>query len=153
MEKKIRFTETEMKVLKVLEGTEGKSFTLAELSSMVGMELKAGHIMALVRTKGKLVKGEDATVPCVSKRKVSTYGLMEGCGSIDELKPTQKSIMEALMEKGVGAFFTLEEIGAMVGKKLTAGHITALLHTYVEKGEDRIVESESTKKVSTYKLA
>lgn len=153
MEKKIRFTETEMKVLKVLEGTEGKEFTLAELSSMVGMELKAGHIMALVRTKGKLVKGEDATVPCISKRKVSTYGLMEGCGSIDELKSTQKSIMEALMEKGAGAFFTLEEIGTMVGKKLTAGHITALLHTYVEKGEDRIVESESTKKVSTYKLA
>lgn len=73
----IKYTEIEQKILAVLTERPNEEFTLAELSTLVGVELKSGHINALVNKKGRVDCHKDAReVEYVAKKKVSTYSLV-----------------------------------------------------------------------------
>ena len=53
---------------------DGKELTLAEISALVGEEIKSGSINTLV-SKGLVTHGEDKEIIVTAKRKVKTYKL------------------------------------------------------------------------------
>ena len=53
---------------------DGKELTLAEISALVGEEIKSGSINTLV-SKGLVTHGEDKEIVVTAKRKVKTYKL------------------------------------------------------------------------------
>lgn len=76
MANEIKITEMEQKILSALENAPDGDYTLAEISEMVGVELKSGNINALVNKKGKLECHKDAReVEYTAKKKVATYSL------------------------------------------------------------------------------
>lgn len=75
MADQVKLTETESGIVAKLEAVETKDYTLAELSEIVGKELKSGNVNGLVK-KGILVCTPQAReVEYVARKKVATYKL------------------------------------------------------------------------------
>lgn len=78
MADKINITPVEQKILDALANAPAGDYTLAEISEMVGVELKSGNINALVNKKGKLECHKDAReVEYTARKKVATYSLVK----------------------------------------------------------------------------
>lgn len=154
--KTLTINAKEQKIIDILTNSD-KALTLAQISEIAGEKFVSGNINALLTTKGKVMKGEDAVVDCIVKKKVATYTFGEAPKANAKINDTQKAILQAMQvvnEDGSNIFFTLEEISGMVGKKLVSGNIVSLIKNgYIEKGEDKVIEVKSTKKVGTYQLA
>lgn len=76
--KTVNYTETEKKILNALE-TADHAMTLAELTEMLGMEIKSGNINALVK-KGNVEKSGEREVIVQAKRKVGEYSFVRAIG-------------------------------------------------------------------------
>lgn len=72
--KTVNYTETEKKILNALE-TADRPLTLAELTDMLGMEIKSGNINALVK-KGNVEKSGEREIIVQAKRKVGEYSFV-----------------------------------------------------------------------------
>ena len=74
----VNYTDTEKKILRALESA-GHGLTLAELSDVLGMEVKSGNINALVK-KGNVEKSGEREVIVQAKRKVGEYSFVKAIG-------------------------------------------------------------------------
>lgn len=72
--KTVNYTDTERKILTALE-TADRALTLAELTDMLGMEIKSGNINALVK-KGNVEKSGEREIIVQAKRKVGEYSFV-----------------------------------------------------------------------------
>lgn len=72
--KTVNYTDTEKKIVTALE-TADRPLTLAELTDMLGMEIKSGNINALVK-KGNVEKSGEREVIVQAKRKVGEYSFV-----------------------------------------------------------------------------
>lgn len=72
--KTVNYTDTERKILTALE-TADHAMTLAELTDMLGMEIKSGNINALVK-KGNVEKSGEREIIVQAKRKVGEYSFV-----------------------------------------------------------------------------
>lgn len=77
-EKVVNYSDTEKLIVKALVEADGKELTLAELSAIVGKELKSGNINALVKKGNVACTPANREVEYVAKKKVATYGLIKG---------------------------------------------------------------------------
>ena len=71
----VNYTDTEKKILTALENAD-HALTLAELSDVLGMEVKSGNINALVK-KGNVEKSGEREVIVQAKRKVGEYSFVK----------------------------------------------------------------------------
>ena len=71
----VNYTDTEKKILTALENAD-HALTLAELSDVLGMEVKSGNITALVK-KGNVEKSGEREVIVQAKRKVGEYSFVK----------------------------------------------------------------------------
>lgn len=76
--KTVNYTDTEKKIVTALE-TADRPLTLAELTDMLGMEIKSGNINALVK-KGNVEKSGEREVIVQAKRKVGEYSFVRAIG-------------------------------------------------------------------------
>ena len=74
----VNYTDTEKKILTALENAD-HALTLAELSDVLGMEVKSGNINALVK-KGNVEKSGEREVIVQAKRKVGEYSFVKVIG-------------------------------------------------------------------------
>ena len=74
----VNYTDTEKKILTALENAD-HALTLAELSDVLGMEVKSGNINALVK-KGNVEKSGEREVIVQAKRKVGEYSIVKAIG-------------------------------------------------------------------------
>lgn len=74
----VNYTDTEKKILTALENAD-HALTLAELSDVLGMEVKSGNINALVK-KGNVEKSGEREVIVQAKRKVGEYSFVKAIG-------------------------------------------------------------------------
>ena len=74
----VNYTDTEKKILTALENAD-HALTLAELSDVLGMEVKSGNINALVK-KGNIEKSGEREVIVQAKRKVGEYSFVKAIG-------------------------------------------------------------------------
>ena len=76
--KTVNYTDTEKKIVTALE-TADRPLTLAELTDMLGMEIKSGNINALVK-KGNVEKSGEREIIVQAKRKVGEYSFVRAIG-------------------------------------------------------------------------
>lgn len=74
--KTINYTENEKKILNALADAD-HAMTLAELSTVLGFEVKSGNINALVK-KGNVEKSGEREIIVQAKRKVGEYSFVRG---------------------------------------------------------------------------
>jgi len=75
MEKEVKFTETENGIVAKISEVEIKDYTLAELSEIVGKELKSGNVNGLVKKGVLICTPQNREVEYVARKKVATYRL------------------------------------------------------------------------------
>lgn len=73
--KTINYTDTEKKIVSALANAD-HALTLAELSGVLGFEVKSGNINALVK-KGNVEKSGEREVIVQAKRKVGEYSFVK----------------------------------------------------------------------------
>lgn len=79
MNKQVNYSDTEKSIVAVLKDTDKECLTLAEISELVGKELKSGNINALVK-KGNVASDHDITLVCPTcghKKVVKGYSFVK----------------------------------------------------------------------------
>lgn len=72
-----KYTDSEKEILSALQNSDAATFTLRELSDLVGRKLSSGSINALVNKKGNLAKAGEVEIIVPTTKIVKVYGLAE----------------------------------------------------------------------------
>lgn len=130
--------------------TANKAMTLAEISAVIGEDVKSGTTNTLVAS-GYIEKAGKVEVKKIVKSKVNVYGL----GSVDinstKLKVTENrvAIINALREDS----YTLAELSTILGIDVKSGTINALVTAGVlVKVNEVTVDRVGKAKVESYKI-
>lgn len=130
--------------------TADKAMTLAEISAVIGEDVKSGTTNTLVAS-GYIVKAGKVEVEKLVKSKVNVYGL----GSVDinstKLKVTENrvAIIDALRDGN----YTLAELSTKIGIDVKSGTTNALVTAgVIVKVDVKTVEKLGKAKVESYKI-
>lgn len=145
----VKFNERDKAIVKVLKDSEN-GMTLAELIQATGMELKPAHLTS-AKTKGLIEVIGEREVERMGKRKVASYVFVSKEPQLKEDgKPFSYTENEQTVLASACQFdkpFTLAELGAFMGKKLTSGSVNGLVKKgNIQKGDQ--VEAEAIVKAS-----
>lgn len=144
---KVNLNANRVAILNALRGAN-KPLTLAEISAIVGFEVKSGSTNSLV-SAGYIVKAGKVEVAKKVKSKVAVYALGETDIKSTKLKADEKrtAILNALKD-GEG---TLAELSERVGFEIKTGTTNAMLTAgVIAKVGTREIIKDGKAKVETY---
>lgn len=146
MAKEKVYTEMDKSIVKALKSAS-EGLTIKELSEVLGVEVKPGHMSGAVR-KGLVEVIGEREIERPGTRNVTVYKFISGEAFLKaDGKPfnytdNEKAVLEAAAT--IEGDFTLAELAVVMNReKLYSGHITSLL----KKGN--VAKTDSTRQVAT----